>query len=632
MNIFSSAPFIRILPAFIAGVVLSFHHVGSQYFFIQLLSIDLILFLIWIKTKYKTQYKFRFVSPALLLIAFICVGWLLNDFKSLSTDRANGYSEQSSFVIAKVISVPSLIGRMQRTEIMVEAYCDSAEWKPAQFKAYFYFNDDSNKSVNVGDLLLLPNQLKQIEGPANPGQFDFRHYASLKRIRYQCRHSKDNWEILFANGKYSILNSSKKLRDHLLESFHRAGIHGQEYAVLSALVLGYDDEINKEIMSAFSASGTLHILSVSGMHVGIVFTALSFLFRKMENKKIWWLVRIIAMILIIWFYAILTGLSPSVIRSAMMFSFILIGKSMNRNSNIYNTLAASILVISVTFDPLLLFEPGFQLSYFAVAGIAFIYPPISHWFYFKNKFAAAIWSLIAVSLAAQLATFPISLYYFHQFPNYFIPANLLIIPVSTVAIFGGLAIFFISPFEWILLKVGLCMNKLVMFLNYLALKIKQLPFSVSEDLFLSFSEMVILDLIIFFLIFYFLEKSYQRLKTALVFALLFFALKISAAFENSHRKEVVIYSTKKLPVIEIISGCRTYLYYESQDSVKARKLSDDLHSFYRLPKSERNEFDLNDSDNLVFGKFLIAGTEIFSLEEIKNTRHVNYTIQKLNSE
>ncbi len=613
MNIFSSAPFIRILPAFIVGVVLSFQEIGSQQFFISLLTIDLILFLIWIKTQYKNQYKFRFVNPALLLIAFMCVGWLLNDFRSISNDRENGFGPNSKFIIAKIISIPSLVGKMQRTEIMVQSYSDSIEWKSSNFKAYFYYNDTITNKVNVGDLLLLPNQLKTIDGPINPGQFDFKHYASIKRIKYQCRMTKDNWKVLSTNTNFSILNSSKKLRDHLLKSFHKAGIHGQEYAVLSALVLGYDDEINKEIMTAFSASGTLHILSVSGMHVGIVFTALAFLFKKLENKKVWWLVRLLAMILIIWFYAILTGMSPSVIRSAMMFSFILIGKSMKRNSNIYNTLAASILVICVAFDPLLLFEPGFQLSYFAVAGIAFIYPPISRWFYFRNKFKSSVWSLIAVSLAAQLATFPISLYYFHQFPNYFIPANLIIIPISTVAIFGGLAIFFISPFEWLLLKAGFLMNKLVMFLNFLALQIKQLPFAVTEDLYLSFAEMVVLDLIIFFLIFYFLEKSVLRLRIAIIFTLVFVALKSKTAFENNHRREVVEYSTKKLPVYEIISGRQTYLYYFSQDSMKARKLSDDMHAFYNLNKSERIELDMNDTANLIFGKYLVAGKVVFPL-------------------
>ncbi len=625
MNIFSSAPFIRILPAFITGVVLSFTGVGSQHFFITLLIIDILLFLIWIKTQYKNQYKFRFVNPVLLLIAFLSVGWLSNDFRSFSNARENGFTDKSKFIIAKVISIPSLVGKMHRTEIMVHSYSDSIEWKPSNFKAYFYYTDSSTNIVNVGDLLLLPNQLKEIEGPTNPGQFNFKQYASIKRIKYQCRMMKNNWKILQANEDFSILNESKKLRDHLLESFHRAGIHGQEYAVLSALVLGYDDEINKEIMTAFSASGTLHILSVSGMHVGIVFTALAFLFKKMENKKGWWLVRLIAMILIIWFYSILTGLSPSVIRSAMMFSFILLGKSMNRNSNIYNTLAASILVICVTFDPLLLFEPGFQLSYFAVAGIAFIYPPISRWFYFRNKFKSSVWSLIAVSIAAQLATFPISLYYFHQFPNYFIPANLIIIPISTVAIFGGLAIFFISPVEWLLLKAGYCMNKLVMFLNYLALQIKQLPFAVSEDLYLSFSEMVILDLIIFFLIFYFLEKSVLRLRYAIVFTMIFVALKSISAFENSSRKVIVVYSTKKLPVYEIISGRNTYLYYFSQDSLKARKLSDDMHAFYKLNKIERIEFDLNDKANLVYGKYLVAGTVTFPIIDSKIHQGVKYS-------
>ncbi|MBK8362492.1 MAG: ComEC/Rec2 family competence protein [Bacteroidetes bacterium] len=607
MNIFSSAPFIRVLPAFIAGVVLSFQNIGSKSFFISLLVAVLIIFQIWIRTQYKNQYKFRFINPVLLLTGFFCVGWILNSLKSDSCSVKNDFKAESKYVIGKIISIPVLAGKMQRAEIMITAYCDSLEWFPANFKAYFYYYDSISPEVNVGDLILMPNKIKEIEEPLNPGQFNFKKYAAIKRISYQCRLTKSDWKILSKNHSFSLLNSSKSLRDQLLSSFHKAGIYGQEYAVLSALVLGYDDEINKEIMAAFSASGTLHILSVSGMHVGIVFAALAFLFRKMENKKVWWLVRLISMVLIIWFYAILTGMSPSVIRSAMMFTFILIGKSINRNSNIYNTLAASILVICVAFDPLILFEPGFQLSYFAVAGIAFIYPSINHWFYIRNKFLSSIWSLIAVSIAAQLATFPISLYYFHQFPNYFIPANLLIIPVSTIAIFGGLALFFIAPFEWLLVKLGFCLNKIIQFLNFLAIEIKDLPFAVTEDLYLSFAEMVLLDLIILFMIFYFYEKSIQKLRISLLFFMLFLISKTITSIENSKRQEIIEYKSFKEPVYEIINGQSTALYFYPGDSLRARKFSDEMHAYYKLNRKNRIEFDLSDSSNLVFDKYLVSG-------------------------
>lgn len=572
-----------------------------------MLVIVLIIFQIWIRTQYKNQYKFRFVNPVLLLTGFLCVGWILNSLKSDSCSVKNGFNTDSKYVIGKIISIPVLAGKMQRAEMMISAYCDSIDWKPANFKAYFYYYDSISPEVNVGDLILLPNKIKDIEEPLNPGQFNFKKYAAIKRISYQCRMPKSDWKIISKDQSFSLLNSSKELRDQLLSSFHKAGIHGQEYAVLSALVLGYDDEINKDIMEAFSASGTLHILSVSGMHVGIVFAALAFLFRKMENKKVWWLVRLISMVLIIWFYAILTGMSPSVIRSAMMFSFILIGKSINRNSNIYNTLAASILVICVTFDPLILFETGFQLSYFAVAGIAFIYPSINHWFYIRNKILSNIWSLVAVSIAAQLATFPISLYYFHQFPNYFIPANLLIIPVSTIAIFGGLALFFIAPFEWLLVKFGYFLNKIIQFLNFLAIKIKELPFAVTEDLYLNFLEMVLLDLIILFMIFYFYEKSIQKLRVSLLFLIIFLISKTVTTFENNERQEIIEYKSFKEPVYEIINGQSTALYFYPNDSVRARKFSNEMHAFYKLSGKNRIELNLNDSANLVFKKYLVSG-------------------------
>jgi competence protein ComEC len=613
MNFFSHAPFIRILPAFIAGVAISFFSCLNDLYIQVSLLFGLLSFFFWINTIPKLQYTFKYVSAILLSAIFFSVGFLIAREKEKGAQIAvNEAAIAMPYALAEVSSIPSHTGKSNRVEVMVRSFMNSSEKHTCALKTYFYYADSLDIQLNVGDLLLMKNKLKVVAAPANPGQFDFRYYSSLKRIHCQYRLKSDEWRVVYKNENFSILNASRILRDQLLLTYKKAGIEGQEYAVISALVLGYDDEIDKELMAAFSASGTLHILSVSGMHVGIVFTILSFLFRKMEGKKGWSIFRLIAMVVIIWFYAMLTGLSPSVIRSAMMFTFILLGKAMNRNSNIYNTLAASIMVIAICFDPLIIFEPGFQLSYLAVAGIAFLYKPIYNWFYIKNKFLNAIWNLTAVSIAAQLATFPVSLYYFHQFPNYFIPANLLIIPVSTVAIFGGLFLLVISPCTWLSVKAGIILKWVIIFQNDLAIFIKDLPFAVTEELYLSFPAMILMYVFILLLVFYFMYRSMQLLKSSVLIVMIYLLVLSFQDIRNSQRKELIVYSNSSL-VIEVIKGKFSYLFYPQRDSLKALKLSNDLHVFYQMQKKDRLEFPMQ-SQNLFNGKYLTFDNFFFQTD------------------
>ena len=623
MNLFSHAPFIRILPAFVLGVTISFFIPVNQKFIWEGFIASALIFSIWIHTPVKYQYSYKFVSAILISLLFFAIGFLLNLQKEEEASK-NLPSNYDSYPYAflSVNSIPVQTGKMKRAEVIVKSFSDIKSKKDCSVKAYFYFTDSSQIDLQVGDELIVRNNIQEISPPQNPGQFDFRYYASLKRIHFQFRLASGEWERISCNKKFSILNMAKKIRDNLLACYRKAGLEEREYAVMSALVLGYDDEIDKELMSAFSASGTLHILSVSGMHVGIVFSILSILFKKMERKKGWWLLRLILMLIIIWCYSILTGFSPSVIRSAMMFSFILLGKSMNRNSNIYNTLAASILVICICFDPIIILEPGFQLSYLAVAGIAFLYKPILNWFYFKNKIASAIWNLTAVSIAAQISTFPISIYYFHQFPNYFIPANLLIIPVSTAAIFGGIILLIIAPVNWLSVKMGWLLKYTIILLDQLAFFIKDLPYSVTPELYSSLLETILLYIILLLMIFYLMYRSIQILKTTVIFIILFMITKEIYQLQVMYRDEILVYSFHH-PIIEVVKGEKAFLFYWPEDSSKAIRFSNDLNTKYRLQSKNKTNFIL-DSAILFQNKYLVLGQNYFEFDSVNHFSSIFY--------
>jgi competence protein ComEC len=229
------------------------------------------------------------------------------------------------------------------------------------------------------------------------------------------------------------------LRDFFLTLIEQHVKTKDELAVASAIMLGYRDYMNADIVQAYASSGALHVLSVSGLHVGVLFLALQFLLQWMDKyRQLKW-VKVLLVLAVMFFYAVLTGLSPSVLRAVVMFSFFVIAKAINRDNNMYNVLGISCLLL-LFWNPYLITEVGFKLSYLAVLGIVVLYPILQPLLTFKNKLLKGAWSITCLSIAAQIATFPISLYYFHQFPNLFLISNLIIIPASDFVLYLGMLI------------------------------------------------------------------------------------------------------------------------------------------------------------------------------------------------
>ena len=213
------------------------------------------------------------------------------------------------------------------------------------------------------------------------------------------------------------------------------GVEGKQLKVASALLLGYRENLDKELVKSYASAGAMHVLAVSGLHVGILYLLLTRIFsflkkvKKVKNGKF---ILTILIVSFLWFYAIMTGLSASVMRATTMFSFIVIGNELlNRKTSIYNTLAVSAIILMI-INPFIVYQVGFQLSYVAVVGIVYLQPKLNRLFYSRYKLVRGVWAITCVSLAAQIATFPLSLHYFHQFSTYFFISNLIVIPASSL--------------------------------------------------------------------------------------------------------------------------------------------------------------------------------------------------------
>lgn len=452
---------------------------------------------------------------------------------------------KSDLLLVKIVNEPKLSSGIIRFESEVSAIYSKGSIRNTQGKLLVAIKVDSLETCDFyfGDLLLLPSSFKEIEPPYNPGEFDYKSYLKNRQIYYQQFAELPKVKRIAEKVGNPIIFYALSLRRKLVQKFV-SYIPGEGASALaSALILGYRAELSKELVEAYSKTGTMHVLSVSGMHVGIVFLVLSFLLKPMNKSKSLIIIRAIIIIGLIWFYSLLTGFSPSVCRSALMLSLVVLGKAINKNQNTYNLMAISAFFL-LLYDPFYLFDVGFQLSYLAVAGLVYFHPIIYHAFYFRYKILDYIWSYSALSIAAQLATFPISLYYFHQFPMYFLLSNLLIVFPVAIIMYAGIAFLFM-PFELLNRIFGIFLNWLIILTNDILYKIENLPFSALEGIWITTFELFLISLLIILFIFW---RSFKRKLTIWLGLISVLVLSISISYKSIHnftREELIFYSLRK---------------------------------------------------------------------------------------
>ena len=284
-----------------------------------------------------------------------------------------------------------------------------------------------SEGLKPGDVILVKGRLVPFEKPLNPFAFDYSRYLKHERTSFRIWASPELVKLENGRSEKTLPVSINRLHDKISDVYERSGITGSELALLKALFMGDRSELVQENKKAFSDAGVMHLLAVSGLHLGIIYMLLIFLLKPLKNdrsKKI----KVCLVLMVIWGYALFTGFSSSVFRAAVMFSMVEVGTLLKRSNSVYNQLIASMLII-ILVEPYSIYKAGFWLSHAAVAGIVTFYPLINNLLTFRFIIFRWIWSLTSVSVAAQLATFPLSIYYFHKFPVYFILSNVLMVPV-----------------------------------------------------------------------------------------------------------------------------------------------------------------------------------------------------------
>ena len=535
-------PFIRLLMPFALGIWLSFLCLNLSknmvgYLLIAVFLLGIALFVVASAVK---DYRYRWVFGVLLNMHLILIGVVVVHIRDDDLDAGR------EVFVARLAECPT--EKERSVKVILKMQSDQGA-----VMAYFE-KDERSLGLRYGDVIAFYEPPDMVEPPKNPEQFDYQKYLYRKGILRQVYLKDDAWDELGMNSANPIYAFSYRLRDFLLSTMRDLGIEGDEYAVAAAILLGYDDTLPTELRQKYVVAGSMHILCVSGMHVGVVFMVFSYLLGFLNRRKTWQnVLKQSLLLLFIWFYALLAGLAPSILRSTIILSFVIIGDMLKREGVLLNSLAASAFLL-LCIDPANLFNVGFLLSYCAVIGIVVLQRPIYNLFYTKLKFLDKIWELTAVTLAAQIATAPFSIYYFHQFPSYFWLSNLFMGPISTVVIIGGMVMLLVCFIPYINIGVAFCVKWMVYAMNFIVTRVENLPFSIIKGLYINTLEFVCL-LIALLLLMMLIEHKKKFMMFGMLSMLLVFSVsQLTRSVCHRTQLSLTVYSMSKNTAIDFVCG------------------------------------------------------------------------------
>lgn len=591
------APFIKIVIPLILGITCQLHFIISLQISLILLLTALALLIFLSLSHLVGNYNYQFYWGIGFYLFLFYTGIYITACK-METIKIPGNLAGSHEFILKINDIPVVNEKTTRTTANIVAYKSNYDWKSCDYKCnlYVYHNNYSDR-IGVGDKLLVDSEIREIDSPISPYQFDYKRYLYYKGILIRLSVKTNQYKKLSikSNNFYILL---LKFRQFLLSKFDNSNISRREKAVLSSLVLGFTGNLDPELKNSYAVAGVMHILSVSGMHVGIVYCFLLYLLFFMEKTQKLRVIRSVIIIIGLWIYALITGFSPPVIRSALMFTFFAIGQSVNRNYSEFNILAVSAFIILLC-NPFQINDLGFQLSYSAMAGIILFYKPLYYKWNPTNFFIDKIWQLVAVSFAAQLGTLPLSLYYFHKFPTYFILANLFIVPLSGYIIYAGLALLIFSFLPYVVSIISQILNYLLTALNWMVIHIEFLPYASIQGIYIDLFQVIAISVIICALAGWLKYYNKTYIFIFLIFCLAFVSVRAYRNILYTTQKKLVVHNIPGHTAISIICKYDWFLLSDSSAIPRINKASENMQLNFNLKKQHTLSFNIIERDTAI---------------------------------
>ena len=572
-------PFVRLIIPLILGLITGFYFKISLNLIVNTTSLLVIYFIIILFiNKLSERYEFRLAFGVCVNIFIIVTGILLIKSKSDYQENISAKINIAEYYLCKINNHPETKSNSVKVLLRIIGYKNSGCWYKCKTNILAYFQKDNNaKTLSSGKVIILKSRLQEVSNSKNPCEFDNKKFLERKGIRYQSYIKTGTWQTVGQCNGLKIF--AVKLRNKLLNLYRKYGINDNEFAVLSAFTLGYKYELNPEIRNAFISAGAMHFLAVSGLHVGIIFYVLNNLFKFCGKIKYGKNIKLILIVIILWFYALLTGLSSSVIRASAMFTLIQAGISLNRTINIYNVLAFAAFSILIC-HPLEIYDAGFQLSFLAVLSIIFFQPLFYRLLNLKNRILDKVWMLFTVSVSAQIGVFPIIIYYFHHFPVYFWLSNILIIFPLALSIYLAISLFIFNPVNQVALIIAKILNLVLKIINFFVMTIEKLPGSLVENIYNNHSETILLYMFIISISIFIILKNRHYFTVSLLCVICFLSINFIRKYKIYQQNKIIVFNINKYTAINFINGRNNYLLTDLNPEKDRRILLNTVQNYW----------------------------------------------------
>lgn len=546
-------PFLLLLSALITGITIQhYQRAVPGWLWLSLFIFFTIGFCITHFT-YSARRIIKNLRLVSAILSFITLGALLGFHQDITKDR-NWYGHRINSAEALQVKITADPEQKEKTiylpaEVLKLNEHDNWIKVKGAIKLYVYLKD-SMPSYHQGQVLIIPNKLLLISNSGNPFGADFAGFAGRKGLYHQA----------FLGSNDILLFTTEKVAPDVIQRTKKALLHSIAVnvkdsvtkALIEATLLNERASLNDELWRAYSVTGIVHIVAISGMHIAMLCSVLLFLLSWIRNKKWDWIKYFIA-VAWVWFYIALTGFPPSAVRAAVMFTLLAIGIKLNRAGNNINTWGAAAFLL-LCYNPYWLYDVGIQLSFLAVLSILIFYLPVKRWITPSGIITRYLWEGIAVSIAAQILVFPLVLYYFHQFPLLSILANIPAALYSFLLMAGSLLLFFIDnigiPATWL----GDILTWLTQLFHLIVIALARATPTIMQQLYINAFEFALMMAAIILLSLFFFRKGALYLHMAITCCCLLIVSFIVQDLDAAKQQKIVVYNTSKASVIDVFQG------------------------------------------------------------------------------
>lgn len=554
--IWKEMPFLRLVIPFIAGIIVQWYLQPPIIVTAIFSACAMLTYILFQFSKRFIQFRLYWLNGAIINLLLLLFGASLTYYADTAhqPDYIGKYYRPENIIIATLQEPLSEKDKSCKALARVDFVGADTSLRRVKGAVLLYFKKDSSLlRLGYGAQIVFKKILQPIKNSGNPGAFDYVRYCSFQGIYHQVFLEPGEFAVVPQKNENLVKKFLLALQEKTLNIFREYVAGNKEKGFAEALLIGYKDDLDKGLVQAYTNTGVVHIIAISGMQLALIYGSLLIAFKPFSKFRVIRAMEPVIVISTLWLFSLMSGASASVLRAAAMLTIVVIGESFSKKKSIYNTLAASAFLL-LCYDPFLLWDVGFQLSYFAVLSILIFMKPVYHLFYIQNKILDLIWQLTAVTLSAQVLTTPVSIFYFHQFPNYFLLTNLIAVPLSSLILFGEIFLFATSLIPVIAKIAGGIISKLTSLLNSFIEHMEAMPKSLWDNLQINTWQLMLLYACIIAFAIWFLQKKKNYLFIGLSALLAFVSLRSFSFWQASQQKKIIVFNVPKHQAIDFISG------------------------------------------------------------------------------